>query len=105
MLNHPGKKAKTTDVKTGAKAAKSVAPAQTIMLTQLDNGASARVMELRGGHHMMGKLEAMGIVPGSTIIKKGSSIMKGPIVLRKGATQLAIGYATAQRIMVEPDRW
>lgn len=96
MFNHRGKTEKYPALKNRALAGR-------IMLTQLDNGASARVMELRGGHQMVGKLEAMGIVPGSTITKKGSSIMKGPIVLRKGATQLAIGYAMAQRIMVEPD--
>lgn len=72
-----------------------------IMLTQLDNGASATVTELKGGRLLAGKLEAMGIAPGTTITKSGSSIMKGPIVLKKGSTQIAIGYSMAQRIMVE----
>jgi Fe2+ transport system protein A len=95
MFKYRGKAEKHT-------APKSHASAGRIMLTQLDNGASAKVMELRGGHQVVGKLEAMGIVPGSTITKNGSSIMKGPIVLKKGPIQIAIGYAMAQRIMVEP---
>lgn len=75
-----------------------------IMLTQLDNGASARVAELKGGRQFVGRLEAMGIVPGTTITKSSSSIMKGPVVLKKGSTQIAIGYAMAQRIMVEQNK-
>jgi Fe2+ transport system protein FeoA len=97
LFNHRGKMEKHA-------APKSHAAAGRIMLTQLDNGASAKVMELRGGHLVVGKLEAMGIVPGSTITKNGSSIMNGPIVLKKGSTQIAIGYAMAQRILVEPGK-
>jgi Fe2+ transport system protein FeoA len=49
-------------------------------------------------------MEAMGMVPGSIITSAGAGIMKGPIVLKKDNTQIAIGYATAQKIMVEPMR-
>ena len=73
-----------------------------INLTQIGNGRSAKVIELNGGHHFVGKLETMGVVPGTIIIKKSASLMKGPIVIVKGETQFAIGYSMAQKIMVEP---
>ena len=59
-------------------------------------------MELQGGHQVVGKLEAMGIVAGTTIAKKSASLMRGPIVLQKGAMQIAIGFGLAKRIIVVP---
>jgi len=74
----------------------------SINLTQLGNGKSAKVIKFQGGRHFVGKLEAMGIIPGTIIVKKTASLMKGPIVIEKGEMQFAIGYAMAQKIMVEP---
>lgn len=74
----------------------------SINLTQLENGKSAKVIKFQGGHQFVGKLEAMGILPGTIIVKKTASLMKGPIVIEKGEMQFAIGYAMAQKIIVEP---
>jgi Fe2+ transport system protein FeoA len=76
--------------------------AASINLTQIENGRSAKVLKLQGGHQFAGKLEVMGVVPGTIIIKKTASLMKGPIVIEKGDRQFAIGYRMAQRIIVEP---
>lgn len=73
-----------------------------INLTQLKNGKAAKVIRIQGGHHMIDKLEAMEIVPGSIIVKKSASLMKGPVVIEKGNMQFAIGYGMARRIIVEP---
>jgi Fe2+ transport system protein FeoA len=43
----------------------------------------------------------MGIVPGATIVKKGASLLRGPILLTKGSTQFAIGYDMALRVLVD----
>lgn len=72
-----------------------------IDLTQLGNGHSARIIELQGGHELVSRLESMGIIPGTIITRKTASLMKGPIVVEKGETQLAIGYGMAQGIIVE----
>lgn len=74
----------------------------SINLTQLGNGKSAKVIKFQGGRYFISKLEAMGIVPGTTILKKTASLMKGPIVIEKGEMQFAIGYAMAQKIIIEP---
>ena len=72
-------------------------------VTHLSSGASGLVISLRGGHHSTKKLEALGIVPGSRIIKKSAALMHGPVVLQKGAVQVAIGFHLAKNVIVEPD--
>jgi Fe2+ transport system protein FeoA len=79
-----------------------VKPDFSINLTQLKNGKSARVIKVQGDHQFIDRLEAMGILPDTTIVKKSASLMKGPIVIEKGEMQLAIGYEMAQKIMVKP---
>ncbi len=76
-----------------------------INLTRLENNRSAKVIEIQGGHKIVGKLEAMGIVPGATVVKKSASIMKGPIVIEKAGMQFAIGYPMAEKIIIEPLAW
>lgn len=71
-------------------------------LTQVENNGAARVVEIQGGHQVVGKLEAMGIYPETIIVKKSASLLKGPIVIEKDGSQFAIGYAMAQKIFVEP---
>ena len=71
-----------------------------VPLTKLKTGHTAAVTELKGSHQFTGKLEALGIVPNTTIVKKSTGLMRGPVVLVKGSTQIAIGYAMAQRVMV-----
>ena len=75
-----------------------------IPLTQLRAGLSARILEMRGTRKLFGRMESMGMVVGAIITTAGAGIMKGPIVLKKDRTQVAIGYATAQKIMVDPIR-
>jgi Fe2+ transport system protein FeoA len=73
-----------------------------INLAELECGNPAKVLNLKGSHALIGRLEAMGILPGAIIIKKSAIPAKGPIIVEKGATQFALGYDTAQNILVEP---
>jgi len=77
-------------------------PVELLDLTQFETGRQALVRELQGGHNRVGKLEAMGIVQGTVILKKSASLMHGPIILEKGTMQIAIGYEMAKGILVEP---
>jgi len=72
-------------------------------VTHLAAGASGKVVALHGGQLSIKKLEAMGIIPGSRIIKKSAALMHGPVVLQKGAVQVAIGFHLAKHVIVEPD--
>jgi ferrous iron transport protein A len=70
-------------------------------LTQLKAGEKAVFMGAEGGCGMIAKLEAMGIRPSITITKISAQFMHGPVIIKAGNTQLAIGFGMAKRIMVE----
>jgi DtxR family transcriptional regulator, Mn-dependent transcriptional regulator len=101
ITKQPVKSAGATGNGGGLKGGGSV-NRERIDLTVLDKGASACVVRVEGGGKEAGKLDAMGIVPGAIITKKSASLMQGPIVLAKGATQVAIGYEMARHIIVKP---
>ena len=75
---------------------------ERVALTQLGNNQAGRVTEIQGGQQVTAKLENMGVFPGVVLVKKSSSLMKGPIVLEREGSQFAVGYSMAQGIMVEP---
>jgi Fe2+ transport system protein FeoA len=85
----------------GAKPGKKQRCREAVSVTRLDNGSSARVVCVQGDGKAAKQLAAIGIVPGAIIVKKGASPLRGPVVLKKGATQFAIGYATALRLLVD----
>ncbi|MEO0227520.1 MAG: fused ferrous iron transport protein A/B [candidate division WOR-3 bacterium] len=71
-----------------------------IDLTQMKAGEKGRVVELSGGKGFIARLEALGIVPGVEIVKVSEQFMHGPVVIRIGNTQVAIGYGMAKKVMV-----
>ncbi len=73
-----------------------------VNLTRIGNGKAVRVIEIQGEDEAARKLEEMGVIPGAVIVKKSAALMRGPIVITKGETQFAIGYGTAQKILVIP---
>ena len=70
-------------------------------LTQMRAGDKGRVMDIRGGWGLLRKLETLGIKQGTEIVKVSSQLMRGPITIRVGNTQVAIGFGMARRIVVE----
>jgi len=73
----------------------------TIDLTQMKEGERGRVVDIQGGWGLLRKLEALGIRLGTEIVKVSSQLMRGPIIIRVGNTQVAIGFGMARRIIVE----
>ena len=69
--------------------------------TQMRQGETGVVADLQGGHGMIGRLESMGIIRGARVTKVGAQPLRGPVMLRAGRTQIAVGFGLAQRIMVE----
>jgi len=65
------------------------------------SGQSGRVMQIHGGKGIADRLYAMGITPGRRITKISSMFMRGPVTLRVGQMQVAIGYGMAGKIVVE----
>ncbi len=72
-----------------------------IDLTRMRIGERGRVIDIQGGWGLLRKLEALGIRQGIEIVKVSSQLMRGPITIRVGNTQVAIGFGMARRIMVE----
>ncbi len=71
-------------------------------LAELREGTPAKVVALNGGIGFVGKLESLGIRIGIVIVKKSAQIMKGPINIQVGNTEVAMGFGMAQKIIVEP---
>lgn len=72
-----------------------------INLIQLTTGKKATVAELLGDLKFAGRLEAMGITPGTEIQKKSATLMRGPVIVQRGTMQVAIGYGMAKKVIVE----
>lgn len=69
-------------------------------LTQMRAGERGRVIDIQGGWGLLRKTDALGIKRGMEIVKVSSQLMRGPIIIRVGNTQVAIGFGMARRILV-----
>lgn len=72
-----------------------------IDLTRMRKGERVKIVDIQGGQGLLRKLETLGIKQGTEIVKVSSQLMRGPITIRVGNTQVAIGFGMARRIMVE----
>lgn len=72
-----------------------------IDLVEMQTGQQGVVLDIQGGRGMAMRLEALGIRPGATVTKVSAQIMRGPVVVSVGNTQVAIGFGMARRIMVK----
>lgn len=73
-----------------------------VTLRQIRNGQSSIVIQIQGGHGLISRLNALGIRPGQRITKVSSTLMQGPVTIRVGNAQVAIGFGMASKIIVEP---
>ncbi len=73
----------------------------SIPLTSMESGAKGKVIEIQGGRGLCARLNAMGIRPGVRITKISGQIMRGPVIISVGASQIAIGFGMASRVFVE----
>ncbi|TET17586.1 MAG: ferrous iron transport protein A [Dehalococcoidia bacterium] len=72
-----------------------------ITLRQMRAGQSGIVFQIQGGHGLISRLSALGIRPGQRITKVGSTFMRGPVTIRVGNAQVALGFGMANKIIVE----
>ncbi len=70
-------------------------------LINVEEGKDVKVVEIQGGHGLKKRLESIGIIPDVIIRKISNQVMKGPVVIKVGTTQVAIGYGMARKIIVE----
>ncbi|MBN2097735.1 MAG: ferrous iron transport protein A [Candidatus Omnitrophica bacterium] len=74
-----------------------------IDLTKIKPGASGTVVSLQGGRGFTLRLTNLGIRPGVKITKLNAHFWRGPITVRLGRANLALGFGMASKIMVELD--
>jgi ferrous iron transport protein A len=72
-----------------------------VSLSAMEAGARGLVTEIQGGIGLLRRLENLGIRPGVQIRKVSGQFMRGPVTLRIGNTQAALGFGMAQKIIVE----
>ena len=73
----------------------------TVPLTAVPEGHTVKVVAVEGGRTVHDRLHALGIRPGALITKVSNSFASGPIVVRHGHTQTALGRGICQKILVE----
>lgn len=72
-----------------------------IPLADMKTDQMGIVVELRGGDGMVTRLTSMGLRPGVQVVKKSGQPLRGPVTVKYGATELALGHGIARRILVE----
>jgi ferrous iron transport protein A len=72
-----------------------------IRLTALKAGTEGIVVSIEGGTAMTKRLDALGIRPGVKITKRSSQLMRGPVTVAVGNSQVAIGHGMASRIILQ----
>ena len=72
-----------------------------LSLVEMESGESGVVVSMGGGKAMRSRLEALGVRVGVELRKVSAQLLRGPVTVRVGGTQLAIGFGMAERIDVE----
>jgi len=70
-------------------------------LAQMESGESGTIVSITGGRGMVTRLDSMGMRVGVDVKKVSAQILRGPVTVQIGGTQLAIGFGMAQKILVE----
>jgi ferrous iron transport protein A len=74
-----------------------------IPINKMRIGQSGTVVQIMGGPGLVRRLEALGIMPGRKVTKISSMFFRGPVTVKIGHTQIALGFGMSRRIMVEVD--
>jgi ferrous iron transport protein A len=74
-----------------------------VTLRQMQSGQSGKVVQIQEGFGLVNRLSALGIRPGKRITKVSSMLMRGPVTIQSGNTQVALGFGMANKIIVELD--
>ena len=73
-----------------------------VTLDQMKKGSRGRIVSVLGGRGVAVKLSAQGLNPGMKV-EKVSALRGGPVVVRVGRTQVALGLGLARKVLVEVD--
>lgn len=75
-----------------------------IPLIEMNDEETGKICELRGGRRFRARLQNLGMCPGKDIEKICGQFLGGPVTIRVGNTEIAIGRGMARNILVEVER-
>lgn len=70
-------------------------------LAQMNQGETRTIIDIQGGYGLKRRLESLGVRPGVVITKVSSQLMRGPITIQVGNSQVALGFGMARKIILE----
>ncbi len=74
-----------------------------LTLGQMEVGQTGTIIEILGGWGLVRRLEALGVRPGKKVTKISTTLFRGPVTLKIGNTQVAVGFGMARKIIVQVD--
>ena len=74
-----------------------------LTLAELPEGQPARILRIEGGTGCIQRLNSLGIREGIVVKKIRGLFAHGPIILRAGRTEIALGRGMASRVIVEAE--
>ena len=74
-----------------------------LTLGQMEIGQTGTIIEILGGWGLVRRLEALGVRPGKKVTKISTTLFRGPVTLKIGNTQVAVGFGMARKIIVQVD--
>jgi len=72
-----------------------------VSLVEIEVGRECAVWQFAGGFAFTRRIEAMGIRLGTKLVKVSGSCFGGPVIVRAGNVQLALGHGMASKIAVQ----
>ncbi len=69
-------------------------------LLEMTPGMRGTVVALKGGHGFQTQVRARGLLEGK-VVEVVTRLPRGPIVVRVGETEIALGRGMAMRVLVE----
>jgi len=73
-----------------------------ISLVDIKNNQKVKVTDIAGGDGLTKKLENLGIRRGAIVVKVTDRDYQGPVIVKIGHTQVALGKGMAHKVFVEP---
>lgn len=70
-------------------------------LRELQNGQSAEIVRVDGGHGAQRRIESMGLRAGKIVKKISSMFLGGPVTVQVGHTRVSMGRGMAQKVIVK----
>ena len=73
-----------------------------IELADLPAGKEAKVVRFEGGPILARRLSVLGLRPGNKVTRVSTMLMRGPVHVKVGQVEIALGQGMARRVLVSP---